>query len=324
MASRTARGQGWSHPEATVAPTRPRCEDVGVRRRARASGGVGARRSWRVPLAAAIGALTIGATGCAGPTAPATAGPVQLEIVQLRGDVAGGFVELRVTNDAATELVIERASYASSAWSAPMERVDEARIPPGARRNLRMQLPEPTCEAGTVEHRAVLELADGTVVEGEPGDPLGQLEALDDAVCDRRAFERDVARLRWLPADIPPDGARAAVLQLEVAPAAGAGAPLGSVDDIGATVLLAPADAAGDRIESLPAALEVVAGAGPTVVDVPLVPGRCDLHAIAEDKQGTIFRIRATAGDEPVQLVLPVPDDQRDALLGWVVARCAR
>lgn len=301
-----------------------------MRGRASAGGGAGAR-----VLAGALLAVGLGASACSGTAtdeaAPATTAPVetvqsetvQLEILQLRGDVAGGFVELRVTNDGANELVIERATYVSSAWSSPMERIDEARIPPGARRNLRLQLPEPTCDGSAIEHRASLELADGTVLEGEPGDPHGQLDGLDDAVCDLRAFEREVAGLRWLPADIPADGSRAAVLRLEVAPVAGAGEQLGTVDEIGATVLLAPADAAGDRIEALPVALEVVAGAPPTVVEVPLVPGRCDLHAVAEDKQGTIFRIGATAGDAPLQLVLPAPDDQRGALLGWVVARCA-
>lgn len=284
------------------------------------SGSAGAAPRVR-PAAALLGVLAL--AGCAG--APeATVAPVQLEVVQLRGDVAGGFVELRVTNPGTVELVVERATYESSAWSAPMERVDEARIPPGARRNLRMQLPEPTCAPGPVEHRATLELADGTVVRGEPQDPLGQLEALDDAVCDLDAFERGVAALSWLEPEIPADGSALAMLRLEVSPVAGAGERLGSIDAVAATVLLTPADAAGERLESLPVALEVAAGDPPTVVEVPLVPGRCDLHAIAEDKQGTIFRIRATAGDEPVDLRLPAPDDQRDALLAWVVARCAR
>ncbi|WP_148058741.1 hypothetical protein [Agrococcus jenensis] len=256
-------------------------------------------------------------------TAPEATVPVLLEIVQLRGDVAGGFVELRVTNEGTDELVIERAAYDSSAWSTTMTRVDEARIPAGARRNLRLQLPEPTCEPGPVEHRATLELADGSVVEGEPQDPLGQLDALDDRVCDVRAFARDVAGLAWLAPDIPADGSRAAVLRLEVSPAPGGGERLGSIDDVAATVLLTPTDARGGRLEALPVALEIVAGAAPTVIEVPLAPGRCDLHAVAEDKQGTIFRIRATAAGEPVDLLVPVPDDQRDALLGWVVARCA-
>lgn len=293
-----------------------------------ASGGAAPGRARAAALLAVL--LVTGCAGAPAPsptpapaTTPATAWPVHLEILQLRGDVAGGFIELRVTNEGGSELEIERAVYRSSAWSAPMERVDAARIPPGARRNLRLPLPEPTCDAGPIEHRATIELADGTVIEGQPEDPLGQLDRLDDATCDLRAFERDVAVLRWLPADIPADGSRPAVLRLEVAPAAGAGGTLGTVDEIGTTVLLAPADASGDRVESLPVALEVVAGAAPTVVDVPLVPGRCDLHAVAEDKQGTIFRIRATDGDGPVQLLLPAPDDQRDALLGWVVARCA-
>lgn len=292
--------------------------------RRRGGGGVGAAAGRPGPVPAVLAVLALlGPAGCAAGPVPATSAAVQLEIVQLRGDVAGGFVELRVTNTGATELVIERASYESSAWSAPMERVDAARIPAGARRALRMQLPEPTCAPGAVEHRATLVLADGTVIDGEPGDPFDRVDALDDAVCDLRAFARDVAGLRWLPADIPPDGSRPAVLRLEVAPVAGAGELLGSVDDVPATVLLAPADAAGAPLAALAVALDVVAGAAPTIVDVPLAPARCDLHAVAEDKQGTIFSTRATAGGEPVRLVLPAPDDQRGALLAWVVARCA-
>lgn len=290
-------------------------------RRGRTSREAIARRA-RAATALAAALALAALTACASDP-PATVAPVQLELVQLRGDVAGGFVELRVTNPGTSELVVERATYESSAWSAPMERVDEVRIPAGARRNLRMQLPEPTCAPGPVEHRATLELADGTVLEGEPEDPFGHVATLDDPICDLRAFERDVAALAWLQPDIPGDGSGPAVLRLGVAPVAGEGEPLGGIDAVAATVLLTPADAAGERLEALPVGLEVVAGAAPAVVDVPLEPGRCDLHAVAEDKQGTIFRIRVTAGDEPVDLRLPAPDDQRNALLAWVVARCA-
>ncbi|GAA1419062.1 hypothetical protein [Agrococcus citreus] len=247
---------------------------------------------------------------------------VQLEIVQLRGDVTEGFIELRVTNEGPAALVVERATYVSSAWTAPMQRDDEARIPAGARRNLRLQLPEPTCAGGRLEHQATLELADGSIVEGEPDDPLGQLEALDDAICELRAFEREVAALAWLEPSIPADGVGPAVLRLEVAPVAGDGGRVGSIDEVAATVLLVPVDAAGERIEVLAVGAEIEAGAAPTVVEVPVAPGRCDLHAIAEDKQGTLFRIRATHGDDPVTLVLPSPDAQRNALLDFVVASC--
>ncbi|WP_306233422.1 hypothetical protein [Agrococcus beijingensis] len=288
---------------------------------------------------AAIAACAIGLlSGCAGsepgadttsatPT-PATAttaadAGVLLELVQLRGDVAGAMVELRVTNEGDDELVIERAAYASSRWSAPMERVDEARIPPGARRNLQLQLPEPTCDAAPLEHLATLELADGTRVEGVPADPFGQLDALDDAVCDLRAFASEVAAVEWLDPEIPADGSGPAILRLRVSPVAGGGAAVGTIDEVAATVLLAPLDASAARIEALPVGLAIATGTPATVVDVPLTPGRCDLHAVAEDKQGTIFRVRATQGGERVDLLLPSPEAQRKALLDWAVARCA-
>jgi hypothetical protein len=272
-------------------------------------------------------------SGCASPqpiTSATAARPaataearVLLELVQLRGDVATGHVELRVTNEGDDELVITRATYVSNRWSAPMERADEARIPPGARRNLRLLLPEPTCDSAPVEQRATLELADGSLIEGEPRDPFGQLESLDDAECDLRAFAEQVAAVEWLEPAIPADGSGPAVLRLRVTPVAGSGAAAGSIDEVAATVLLAPLDASGARIEALPVGLAIAPGAPAAVVEVPLIPGRCDLHAIAEDKQGTIFRIRATRGGERVDLLLPSPDSQRNALLDWVVARCA-
>ena len=55
--------------------------------------------------------------------------------------------------------------------------------------------------------RAVERGADGSVVEGEPQDPFGQLDALDDRVCDVRAFARDVARSQH-PQDLAQLGER--------------------------------------------------------------------------------------------------------------------
>jgi hypothetical protein len=278
--------------------------------------------------AAGIGAV-LALAACAGaPDAPPSAttaseAPLALEVVQLRGDVASGHIELRVTNEGDAALEVARAVYESNRWSAPMERSRGDAIPPGASRNLRLQLPEPTCDAGPLEHRARLELADGRVVEGAPGDPLGQLDALDDAVCALRDFEREVAAVRWLDPVVPADGSGPAIVRLELVPVAGEGAAGGSLDEVAATVLLAPVDASGARIEALPVGLPIEPGGAPAVVEVPLTPGRCDAHAIAEDKQGTLFRIRARVDGEPVELVLPSPDAQRDALLAWVVARCA-
>ncbi|SDR65655.1 hypothetical protein [Agrococcus carbonis] len=291
--------------------------------------------------AALLGGCAIPAPGAATPTpataaplsaAPsATAGPspsapaasaVLLEIVQLRGDVASGHIELRVTNETDAPLTVVRATYTSSRWSSPMVRDDDAEIPAGARRNLRLALPEPTCDRAPLEHLATLELADGTVIEGAPEDPLGQLDSLGADACELHDFETAVAEVAWLPPEIPLDGSGPAVLRLRFTPLAEPSPQRGTVEAILATPLLAPVDGSGARADPLPIGVELRRGDRPTVVEVPLEPGRCDLHAIAEDKQGTIFRVLGTMGGEPIELVLVSPVEQRDALLDWAVERC--
>lgn len=257
------------------------------------------------------------------PSASAQVEPaVLLEVLQLRGDVATGHIELRVTNETHAPLTVVRATYDSNRWSAQLGFAGEAEIPAGARRNLRLQLPEPTCDTAPLDHRAAIELVDGTVLEQEPADPQGQLQELDAPVCDLRRFEREVASLDWLEPRIPAAGAGAAVLRLEVTPVAGAAGERGTLDALTATPLLTPVDASGTRIAEAALGLEIVPGAAPTVLEVPIEPGRCDLHAIAEDKQGTVFRVRGSVAGEPIELVLVTPEAQRGALLTWVVEHC--
>ncbi|GAA3599108.1 hypothetical protein [Agrococcus terreus] len=278
--------------------------------------------------AAAAAAATALLCGCATPapepSSPPAAPTVLLEVLQLRGDVADGHVQLRVTNEGELPLEVERAEYRSSRWSAPMVHDEPATVPAGARRNLRLQLPEPTCDAGPIAQVAVLELAGGARVEQVPADPLGQLEGLDDAACALRAFAARAGAVRWLAPSIPADGAGPAVLRLEVAPRGGGdGDVLGRLEAVQPTPLLVPVDGDGRRLDALPLGVDVVAGAAPSVVEVPLEPGRCDLHAIAEDKQGTILRIVAELDGERSDLLLASADAQRDALLTWAVERCA-
>lgn len=309
---------GW------VGRTTPGCDDGRVAR-------IGVGGAAAAAAAVAATALLCGcATPAPEPSSPPAAPTVLLEVLQLRGDVADGHVELRVTNGGDAPLEVERAEYRSSRWSAPMVHDEPATIPASARRNLRLQLPEPTCDAGPIAQLAVLELAGGARIEQVPADPLGQLEGLDDAACALRAFAERAGAVRWLAPSIPADGAGPAVLRLEVVPRGADdtadhadGNVLGRLDAVQQTPLLVPVDGDGRRLDALPLALDLVAGATPSVVEVPLEPGRCDLHAVAEDKQGTILRIVAELDGERTDLLLPSADAQRDALLTWAVERCA-
>lgn len=58
------------------------------------------------------------------------------------------------------------------------------------------------------------------------------------------------------------------------------------------------------------------------VVTLRVVPGRCDAHAIAEDKQGTVLRIGVVVDGESGTLVLPAPAERREELLAFVAEAC--
>ena len=61
---------------------------------------------------------------------------------------------------------------------------------------------------------------------------------------------------------------------------------------------------------------------GPVVVDVPLVPFRCDPHAVQEDKRGTIFAVRVEVAGELGDIDVFVGDELRGRILSWVVDWC--
>ncbi len=62
---------------------------------------------------------------------------------------------------------------------------------------------------------------------------------------------------------------------------------------------------------------------GPQVLRVPVVPTRCDAHALAEDKVGTLVPLEVAVDDGPAgRLLLPVTPDVAADLVGWVARRC--
>ncbi|MDP3894985.1 hypothetical protein [Nocardioides sp.] len=62
----------------------------------------------------------------------------------------------------------------------------------------------------------------------------------------------------------------------------------------------------------------------PVEVVLRLVPGRCDPHALADDKVGTLVPVRVTAPDLPsaAAFYLPIGDDRRAVLRGFVPTYC--
>lgn len=241
------------------------------------------------------------------------------EIVQGRGDVRDGLVGIVVTNESDAEVVVDHAEYRSSALVEPLVGGDDDTIPAGASRALRGELPAPTCDGAAIVDEVVVVLDDGTEVRLDPGDPYDQIATLTDAPCTRLAVEA-VADVAWLPIAVPDPALDAdATVAVRLSPTGEGTLEVLSVES---TVLLALVDEAGERTTSVPIDVVVAPDGDAQTIAFTVRPGRCDAHAIAEDKQGTIFVFQVVLDGEPRTLQLPSDDATRADLLDYVAASC--
>jgi hypothetical protein len=286
-------------------------------------------------LVAAFAALIL--SGCTGapfaaePTASATRGAtsgtsafpsgVEVEIYQTRFDYEQRVLEISVANTGASDLDLVSASFDSphfadaATWNRPLV------IKAGITTDLRVHLAEAVC-TGPFEGRDEVSLtwnsADGQVTaSGEALDRTSAIERITSENCLNKAVDSvvtitpgphvrvegaDAASVGWVDMTIAPTGAPGTV----------------SIDQIGATILLT--STAGG---SWPVGATVDARSAPTTVTLDLRPARCDAHAVAEDKRGTIFPVTVSTSAGPSGIYdLPVPDSLRAEIYEWIIARC--
>lgn len=280
------------------------------------------RRSVAVLVISGVVALA----GCAAthetaaPTGPTGAPPaLSAEIVQGRGDVQGGVVGIVVTNASETDVVVDHAEYHSNQLVEPIVAGDDSSIPAGATRALRGEITEATCVDEPVDDEVVVVLDDGTEVRLDPADPYEQIATLTEAPCVRQEVEA-IAELAWAEPTIPdPAPGEVATITLRVTPT-GAGSL--EILSVTSTPLLTLVGADGVVATELPIGVAVAPGGPAQQIAIAVQPGRCDAHAIAEDKQGTILRFAVLLDGVEQTLVLPSTDAQRNALLGYAAAYC--
>jgi len=217
-----------------------------------------------------------------------------------------------VRNDAAVPLTVVEARLASDALSSTIVRERTTVIPAGATRDLAMRLPAVACPAGEAVPRGtpppdavlVVQLIDGSTAEVSvpTTDRLGQwadwvaVECLAVAVDQQVALAvrhdpaRDEGPLIGLLLDIEPRPASPGVSD----------GPRVAVQSLSDTVLFGLVDAAsGERITSAPLPAGAEGGAGAVSIPLLLTPARCDAHALADDKQGTLFRVSVVVDGTP-------------------------
>lgn len=247
--------------------------------------------------------------------------PAGLSIVvyQPRPDVAAGRFALQVVNDGPESVDVISVSLDSPDFADSVHWSGSSTVLAGRKLDLRVPLPEFDCAADT-EPRARLSTDAGSpseLTEVAVTDPYGLLPRLHSEAC----IGKEIAAIAALtPREVMvPEGKAPAILVVDVAPTGATG----SVEIVGVrgTTLLQPADAG---VSTPELALGVVLSSdGPTELRVPLLPNRCDAHALAEDKVGTIIPFLVAAGGaEPVRWMMILPDELKGALYGYFAAFC--
>ncbi len=245
---------------------------------------------------------------------PAPSPSFTAAVVQQRGDITAGRVQLRVTNTSGSPETFTTAALLSPALREPAEW--DARRPvtldPGHTVDLPIVLPAVRCTDDPGDAQATFTV-DGLSVSVPPDDALDVLGRAGATACDQEDMA-SVARIRAAGASAGVDGTIA--LRVDVAPS---GVGTGTVELVAlrGTVLLRFADGA-----EAPLHIAVSARDRPSHIDVAVVPQRCDAHAIAEDKVGTLFDLVVRIDGREVAIPLERSQEVADTLLALTARVC--
>ncbi|NLG21227.1 MAG: hypothetical protein GX555_07320 [Actinomycetales bacterium] len=249
-------------------------------------------------------------------------------VYQSRMDVAAGQVEAQLTNGSGIGFTVRRLSLESTGFRSPMTSgLSGIMIGPGRVVDLPVPLGGAVCAGDSLAYEVHLdyELDDGrtgTVVV-PASDQGGRMADLHAAQC--LASEADTVATLTLTG--PPEerelaGTLVADLTVAVAPAGGTG-ELELVRVRNTTLLQFVDPDTGERQpDGHPVAVTVAGGDNPSTIVLTVVPACCDAHAIADDKQGTRFRVDVRLDGREGTVTVAAPE-VTTALYGFVQRACA-
>lgn len=311
-----------------AAATRTRGRGVRARGAVRALRGVAAVLTVVAAVAAcgsagAPPAVTSGAAS-AGPPGPLPASVAfEVEVAQARTDRVARVVELQVRNTGPVDVTVVRARLTGAFVAGESQAGRE--VGADRMRRLRVPLGAPSCGPDVGDDpRARVELdvttADGragtvTVTPTDETDDLRRIHGEDCAAAAVAAGLRVSLADDLVVRDVGGTSVADVTLLVEPVP----GGPHVRIVSVRATTLLRPSGSTGQWL------VDVDSGAPPADgrVVLPTVPARCDLHAVAEDKRGTVLALQAVVGgvEQPLFHVA-ASDTLRGALYAYVLAEC--
>jgi hypothetical protein len=253
----------------------------------------------------ATAALALAGSGCGGsdqgrPSVVAAPG-VTVSVLQYRSDYTLRRLQLQVTNDGPAPIKVTAARVNSTAFDGltswqSRDQADETTIAPGTSVDLPAALPASICRtaADFVTAQLSLRSADGTVgatARLPVQDKFGTITKVHTEDC-RREAALGIAELTLVDPlrRTTRKGRPIAQLDLRLTPTGKPGTL--TVESIGSTTLLGPPTGA-----AWPVNRTVSADSGPQTVTLELRAARCDPHAIAEDKLGTVLPLTLRVDD---------------------------
>jgi hypothetical protein len=285
------------------------------------------RRGWGFLVVAALGL-----TGCGGsaqgPVTEAAPAGVSVSVLQYRLDYAIRHIQIKVTNDGKAPITVNAARLTSNAftgdalWTAKTP-ADFVVINPGDATDLPAQLGPSKCPGPAAKLTGSVQLGleqGSTAIRTTPltaDDPFGSIDQVHGEDC-RRAAALAVAQITLVdPLRTRKHGKQLdGELDVRLTPTGKAGTL--TVDSIGATTLLDPPNG-----EAWPVNRTVSASTGPQTVTLPLHPARCDPHAIAEDKLGSVLSLNLRVDGGTEGIVAVAADQQlRRQIQDFVLAAC--
>ncbi|WP_146845381.1 hypothetical protein [Cellulomonas terrae] len=285
---------------------------------------------WR-QAAVLAGALAL--VGCTpggpspSPTAASTPIPtdvlagISVEVRQGRSTWADRVVQVRVTNAGPGDVSVAGVRLTTPDVEG-VAATDKGRVlRAGVDRDFSVALGDPVCDdpgssPASVEVDVTDDAGRRSTVVAEPTDPQGHLARIHGEDCAAVAVAEG-ATLTLADAITTTDVAGTPAAQVVLAVEPVPGGPRVEVTQVDRTVLFAPPGGA----VSWPVALDT--DAGPGTATLPATAGRCDLHAVADDKRGTFFGVHARVDgvDQPV-FYLASSEALRSALFAFLRTAC--
>ena len=253
---------------------------------------------------------------CGDDTAPVPRG-VSFQLEQTRQDLQGRKFSVQVVNDGRQDMTVERVELESGRLDEPARYTGPTTVFAGTAVNLTMTMPRARCGDGIdARVRITYALGDGETVTStaRPSDHFGSVERFMKRDC----AEQSVGRIDVDDRLVVKGTGAEALLRIGVTftpPAKGSPVHLA---EVGGSTLLAPAGPDATAIDR-----DLEPGGEPVRADLTVIPHRCDVHVVAEDRTGGILPLQVeskTFGSSPVYLRFKEP--QKAQIFDYLAERC--